>query len=232
MNDDLVHIVRPASEWGAQAPHTEGEAAGALVLLHDRGTDERELLPLLDQLDPLSRLTGVTLRAPLTLMPGGYQWYVVREIGVPDEPTFVNTYDVVATWLEKRLPAIAGTGLDRTVLGGFSQGAMLAYALGLGQGRPSPRALVVFNGAIPQTAGFLTLDLEGHHDIPVAIGHGVLDPVVPVEYGRSAAERLRAAGFEVTYRESTEVGHAVDADFAHSLAHWIARLSALRGEAA
>ena len=179
------------------------------MLLHDRGADETQLLALLYELDPESRLAGVTLRAPLPLMPGGYHWYVVREVGVPDEPSFLDTYRSVSAWLDQRLPEITGVGIDRTILGGFSQGAMLVYALGLGQGRPSPLALVAVNGAIPDTAGFLTLDLEGHRDVPVAIGHGALDPVVPVQDGRAAAERLRAAGLEVNYRESPDVGHAV-----------------------
>ena len=41
--------------------------AGALVLLHGRGTDETDLAPLLDELDPQGRLVEVTLRgAPAT----------------------------------------------------------------------------------------------------------------------------------------------------------------------
>jgi phospholipase/carboxylesterase len=228
MNDDLQYIIRPASGLVRRAIGREGQAADALVLLHDRGADETQLLTLMDELDPEARLVGVTLRAPLPLMPGGYHWYVVREIGVPDEPSFLETYRSVSAWLDQRLPEITGARVDHTILGGFSQGAMLAYALGLGRERPSPLALVALNGAIPETAGFLTVDLEGHRDVPVAIGHGALDPVVPVQYGRAAVERLRAAGLEVTYRESPDVGHAVDPDFARSLAAWIARLASLR----
>ena len=232
MTDDLQYIVRPASGRVGRTLGREGQEADALVLLHDRGANETQLLALLDELDPESRLTGVTLRAPLPLMPGGYQWYVVREIGVPDEPSFLETYRSVSAWLDQRLPEITGVGVGRTILGGFSQGAMLAYALGLGQGRPSPLALVALNGAIPDTAAFLTFDLEGHRDVPVAVGHGALDPVVPVQYGRSAVERLRAAGLEVNYHESPEAGHAVDPDFARTLAAWVARLAALRRRAA
>ena len=53
------------------------------MLLHGRGTSERDLLPLLDELDPERRLTGITPRGPLSLPPGGAHWYKVRTVGFP-----------------------------------------------------------------------------------------------------------------------------------------------------
>ena len=64
----MQSLYRPA----ASAPE------GALVLLHGRGADERDLFPLLDMLDPERRLLGATARGPLSLPPGGAHWYAVR----------------------------------------------------------------------------------------------------------------------------------------------------------
>jgi phospholipase/carboxylesterase len=189
--------------------------AGALVLLHGRGTDETDLAPLLDELDPQQRLVGVTLRAPLRLGPSGYHWYVVRELGYPDPATFLDTYRRVAAWLDE-LPKTSGVPLEGTVLGGFSQGAVMAHALGLGRARPSPAMLVALSGFVPQAPGF-SLDLAGHRDVPVAIGHGSLDRVIPVEFGRAAARQLREAGLEVEYRESP-MPHTIDPAFVGHLA--------------
>ncbi len=189
--------------------------AGALVLLHGRGTDETDLAPLLDELDPQRRLVGVTLRAPLRLGAVGYHWYVVRELGHPDPATFLDTYERVAGWLDE-LPASTGVPLEATVLGGFSQGAVMAYALGLGLARASPAALVALSGFVPQAPGF-SLDLPGHRDVPVAIGHGSLDRVIPVEFGRAAARQLSEAGLEVDYRESP-MPHTIDPAFVQHLA--------------
>ena len=111
---------------------------------------------------------------------------------------------------------MTGVELERTVIGGFSQGAVMAYALTLGQGRPSPAGLIALSGFIPEVSGF-TLDLEGHRDVPVSIGHGSRDPVIPVEFGRSAAERLMDAGYAVTYRESP-MSHTIDPVFLSELA--------------
>lgn len=217
----MEYIVRPAAASASPGLGRKGGSRGALVLFHGRGTDERDLLPLLDGLDPEARLTGVTLRAPLELVPGGYHWYIVRQVGYPDEATFAETYRRVSSWLDE-LPSITGVGLDQTVLGGFSQGTVMAYALALGQSRPSPAALIALSGFIPEVPGFV-LDLVGHRDVPVAIGHGTLDPVIPVEFGRSARERLEAAGFDVTYRE-TRMGHTIDPAFTTSLAERLARI--------
>ena len=49
----------------------------------------------------------------------------------------------------------------------------------------------------------------GSDGYPVAIAHGSLDPVIPVEFGREAAEVLGAAGADVLWRE-TPVPHTVD----------------------
>jgi len=66
----------------------EGDPAGAIVLLHGRGTSEQDMLPLLDVFDPRERLVGAFPRGPLQVPPIGYHWYVVEEAGYPDPETF------------------------------------------------------------------------------------------------------------------------------------------------
>jgi phospholipase/carboxylesterase len=203
----IQHLERPA----------EGEPEGLLVLFHGRGADERDLYPLLDLLDPERRLLGVTPRGPLSLPPGGAHWYAVHEIGYPDPSTFLPTYETVSGWLNG-LWERTGFTAERTVLGGFSQGAVMTYSVGLGHGRPRPAALVALSGFIPTVPGF-ELDLE--RPLPrVAIGHGTFDDVISVEWGRRARQRLEAAGAEVLYREYP-LPHAVDPGFLAELAPWL-----------
>jgi len=200
----IAHLERPAA----------GEPEGLLVLLHGRGADERDLFPLLDLLDPERRLLGVTPRGPLSLPPGGAHWYVVREIGSPDPETFLPTYGAVSEWLDG-----LGFAPERTVIGGFSQGAVMTYALSLGSGRPRPAASIALSGFMPTVPGF-ELDLEPPLP-PVAIGHGTFDPVISVDWSRRAKETLEAAGADVFYREYP-LPHAVDPGFLGELAPWIA----------
>jgi len=191
-----------------------GEPEGLLVLIHGRGASEHDLYPLLDLLDPERRLLGVTPRGPLSLPPGGAHWYVVHEIGYPDPSTFLPTYAALSEWLDG-----LGFAPERTVIGGFSQGAVMTYALSLGSGRPRPAASIALSGFMPTVPGF-GLDLEQPLQ-PVAIGHGTLDPVISVDWGRRAKETLEAAGADVLYREYP-LPHAVDPRFLDELAPWIA----------
>jgi phospholipase/carboxylesterase len=206
--DDITHRLRPARH----------EAEGALVLFHGRGTSEHDLFPLLDLLDPTGRLIGVTPRGPLSF-GGGAHWYVVRRVGYPDPGTFFRTYEALAEWIDS-LPEALGVPWERVVLGGFSQGAVMTHALTLGPGRPSPAAAIALSGFIPEVDGF-ELELEPRAPLPVAIGHGTVDPIIPVEFGREAAKRLGEAGFDVNYRESP-MGHTVDPGFLDDLRPWLA----------
>jgi phospholipase/carboxylesterase len=191
-----------------------GDPEGALILLHGRGADERDLFPLLDMLDPDRRLLGATARGPLSLPPGGAHWYVVRQVGYPDPQTFDSTYAELAGWLDGML-AEHGIPTERTVLGGFSQGSVMSYALGLGPGRPRPAGIMALSGFLPTVEGF-ELDLDRARDLPVAIGHGTQDPVITVDFGRDARDRLAAAGARVTYRESP-MPHTIDPQFLREL---------------
>jgi phospholipase/carboxylesterase len=188
----LVALERPAA----------GEPDGALVLFHGRGADEHDLFPLLDALDPDRRLQGYTPRGPLALPPGGAHWYVVPRVGYPDPETFHVGYTAAAEWLDA-LPFPA----ERIVIGGFSQGAVMSYALGLGKGRPRPAALLALSGFIPTVDGWEP-DLEPPFP-PIAIVHGVYDPVIPVEFGRAARAVLEEAGAEPLYRE-LPIEHWID----------------------
>jgi phospholipase/carboxylesterase len=213
----IQHLTRPAA----------GTPEGALVLFHGRGADEHDLFPLLDMLDPDRRLLGATARGPLSLPPGGAHWYAVARVGYPDAETFHATYPQLATWLDELLDE-HGIAPGRTVLGGFSQGSVMSYALGLGAGRPRPAGIMALSGFIPQVDGF-EVDLGKAAGLPVAIGHGTHDPVISVEFGRDARERLVNAGADVLYRESP-MPHTIDPTFLRELPAWLR--GALRSAAA
>ena len=199
-----------------------GEPEGLLVLFHGRGVDENDLFPLLDELDPERRLLGLAPRGPLSLPPGGWHWYAFLEVGFPEPETFLATYAAVSEWLDS-VAAESGIGPERTVLGGFSQGAAMTYALGLGRDRPHPAALIALSGFMPTAPGF---ELDLSQPLPrVAIGHGTHDPVISVEWSRRAKAALEEAGADVLYRESP-LAHTVDPRFLRELGPWLAATTA------
>lgn len=191
-----------------------GEPEGALVLFHGRGADEHDLFPLLDALDPERRLLGLAPRGPLSLPPGGAHWYELGALGAPPAESFLPTFELASEWLDE-----IGVPMERTVLGGFSQGATMAYTLGLGAGRPRPAGIIALSGFLPQVEGF-DYDLSPPLP-PIAIAHGTLDPVIGVDWGRRARAQLEAAGADVLYHESP-IPHTIDPAFLMELRPWLA----------
>ena len=84
---------------------------------------------------------------------------------------------------------------------------MMTYAVGLGPGRPRPAALFALSGFFPIVEGWEP-DLEPPFP-PIVIAHGVHDPVIPVEFGRAARDRLEQAGAAPRYHEFP-VDHTID----------------------
>ena len=183
----------------------EGVAEGALILNHGRGADENDLFPLLDYLDPDRRLLGVTTGAPLTnVPPGGCHWYLVPKVGYPDRDTFHASYRVLTSFLDELLEE-HGLGWDQAVIGGFSMGAVMSYAVALGEGRPLPAGLIALSSFIPTVDGWRP-DLGGRQGLPALISHGSADPVISVDFARNARDVLEAGGLAPDYVE-TEAGH-------------------------
>jgi phospholipase/carboxylesterase len=188
--------------------HVDAGARGLLVLHHGRGADEGDLLTLAEVLDPAGELHVVSPRAPLQLGTGpGYHWYLVPQVGMPDPATFDAAFDALAA-LHHELWQRTGVGPERTILGGFSMGSVMSYALGLAPGRPRPAGILAFSGFMPRVAGWEP-DLEARRGLPVLIEHGRNDAIIDVAFARDAEQRLRDAGLAVTYRES-EAGHHID----------------------
>lgn len=213
----LVHLVREAA----------GEPEGALILLHGRGADEHDLVPVLDALDPGRRLVGLTPGAPLPGPGGGRWWYHVPRVGYPDAETFGATYQrltaFVDGWLQEH-----GIRWEQTVLGGFSMGCVMSYALGLGPDRPAPAGILAMSGFIPTVEGW-EAELETRAGLPALITHGTRDPVISVEFAQDARVRLLAAGIDVEYHEHPG-GHGIDPQMVPAIGEWLdLRIAAFAG---
>jgi phospholipase/carboxylesterase len=207
----LAYLERPA----AAAPE------GLLVLHHGRGTEERDLLGLADALDPERRLRVVAPRAPLRL-PGspGYHWYLVPRVGYPDHDSFHAARGALAE-LHDQLWEQTGVGPERTVLGGFSMGSVMSYAMALGADRPAVAGILAFSGFVPVVDGWEP-SFEGRESTQAFIAHGRRDPIMEVGFAQRARDLLEAGGLAVEYRES-DVGHQIDPSHLADATTWLAR---------
>jgi phospholipase/carboxylesterase len=205
----LAHLERRA----------EGEAEGLLVLHHGRGTDASDLLGLADLFDPARRLHVITPRAPLRL-PGspGYHWYLVPKVGYPDHDTFHAARGALADFHDE-LWRETGLGPARTVLGGFSMGAVMSYALGLSGDRPAVAGLLAFGGFVPVVDDWQPR-FDDRQETRAFVAHGRRDPIIEIEFARTARALLETGGLAVDYHES-DIGHQIDPAHLSAAVEWL-----------
>jgi phospholipase/carboxylesterase len=201
---------------------SDGEPDGLLVLHHGRGTDERDLLGLADALDPERRLQVLTPRAPLALEGSpGFHWYLVPRVGYPDPNTFHSARAALAE-LHDGLWEKTGIEPARTVLGGFSMGSVMSYAMAFSAERPAVAGVLAFSGFIPTVEDW-SPRFEDRQSTRAFVAHGRRDPVMEIDFARNARALLEDNGIAVSYHES-DVGHQIDPVHLEAAGAWLAEV--------
>lgn len=199
-------------------------ATGAIILLHGSGSWEREVLNIADGLDPTGRLHVIAPRAPLQIQgEPGFHWYESTDSGNPDPTSFAAAIEMLAAFQDDQLERIA-VSPGHAVIGGFSMGAAMSYALAFSKGRPLPAGVLAMSGFIPspEDASWRP-DLAGRGSVPVFIGHGGSDMVVDRGFAELARSRMEKAGLVV---ESFDFGggHEIPSAEIIAAAQWIDRV--------
>jgi phospholipase/carboxylesterase len=194
---------------GPMLPPKSGQAAKQMmVLLHGYGADGSDLIGLGGEWrDRFPDMLFVSPNAPWPCgrNPGGFEWFPVNDPPVESfrregadraRPVIVNF--LIDLWAQTGLAA------RDTVLCGFSQGAMMALHTGLSLDH-EVRAIIAFSGALIPPP-------EPWSKPPVALIHGDLDGVVPVQLSRDAEVVLRAAGIDVRLHIERDMSHGIAPD--------------------
>ena len=175
-----------------------------IVVLHGRGADEGDLLPIARELLPAH---VVSLRAPDPMGPG-YTWYALDLSGgglhqsqpAPDD--FRRSLGLVS---ESVAAARDAYGAGSVGLLGFSQGAITSLSL-LVEDPARFDWVVALHGYLAESHADRTP--EGLANVPVFVGAGEADEVIPATRAEAAAEALREAGAPVNYH-SYPTGHGI-----------------------
>jgi phospholipase/carboxylesterase len=195
----------------AITPKAQSDSNRLLVLLHGWGANAQDVAGLIEAINMISiPFQGLLPDAPFDhpMVPGGKQWY-----GFPPNYDFRSPHDfesqadliqsrqLLKAWMES-LPEKTGIPLEKTIMGGFSQGG----------------AMVLDVGAQIPLAAMLILSSYSHAPIgpfvsprPVLVIHGRQDPVVPLSKALATKSQLVQQGIAVTYQEF-DMGHEVSLD--------------------
>jgi phospholipase/carboxylesterase len=186
-------------------------AAPLVVLLHGRGSDEREIISLADHLP--AGPAYVAVRAPIA-EGGGYAWFANRGIGRPRAESLRATMDWFRVWLDR----VAAPGRP-VVLVGFSGGAAFAGGLILDDPDRFAGGAVLY-GTLPFDAGVPTTParLAG---VPMFVAQGERDTVIPRELMDRTWSYLLGDSGAPTVARRDPVGHGIAPQAMSSLAGWL-----------
>jgi phospholipase/carboxylesterase len=199
-------------------PKSGGRSFPTIIAIHGRGADENDLIPLVSALKLPDTLV-ITPRAPFAFPYGGFAWYSIADEGVPDPETFGTSLQLLRKFIEE---VKEGYPVDprRMLLLGFSQGSMMAYGTGLPV-HLNFLGIAALSGYLPRQSS-LPLPIGNLSGFPIFISHGVADPIIPVRFGKEAAELLAKAGAVVEYHEYP-IGHEVSLEVLNDLAPWMGK---------
>jgi phospholipase/carboxylesterase len=187
------------------------QAAPLVVLLHGRGSNERDIIALAGQLPSVAAYAAV--RAPIA-EGGGYAWFANRGIGRPVAESLAAGMAWFRTWLD----AVAPAGRP-VVLVGFSGGAAFAGGLVLADPQRYAGAAILY-GTLPFDAGVPVIParLAG---VPVFVAQGEQDRVIPPELLARTWQYLLTDSEAVAYARRDPGGHHISAQTLGELGGWI-----------
>ena len=189
--------------------------APLVVLLHGRGSHEREIITIVDHLPRGPAYAAV--RAPIA-EGGGFAWFANRGIGRPIAESLSDTMAWFRGWLDEAAPA--GRPI---VLVGFSGGAAFAGGLLLSDPQRFAGAAILygtlpFDAGVPATPGQLT-------DVPVFVAQGEQDHVIPRELLDRTWDYLGGESGAAATLHRHLGGHGISADVVIALNGWIQGLT-------
>jgi phospholipase/carboxylesterase len=189
--------------------------AKCVVLLHGFGADASDLFPLADVFDPDGKWRFIFPDAPLEVPIGpmwtGRGWFPIAlrdlEAGIDFtqvRPPGLNESTALVGELLFELDA------QKTVLGGFSQGAMVSVDTAF-ENAGSVSGLFLMSGALldEQLWKKKAPSLKG---VPFIQSHGMQDPVIPFSAGQRLYDLLKGAGLEggfLSFQGAHEIPHIV-----------------------
>ena len=197
-------------------PKANGDFKKAIILLHGVGSNEQDLFSLADHF-PFDFYV-LSVRAPFTLAAGRYAWYNVDfSTGKPvfDVEQELTSRDLLTRFVSEIKEKFK---LDQVYLGGFSQGAIMSYSLGLSHPR-EVTGVVAFSGRILEEIQRTITSGEDLGNLKVFLAHGIHDDKLPIHYARNGKTYLEKLKVKLSYHEY-QMGHQITEAVLKDLNQW------------
>lgn len=210
-NLSLTHIVRPSSL---------SQKAPLLLLLHGYGSDENDLFSFASELP--EEFLIVSAKAPYPLQLYGNAWYAINFDGdggkFNDTNQAIESRELILKFIEELIQAYPIDENNINLLG-FSQGAILSYALSLTYPEKIKRVVALSGYIDPEMISGNPED-KNTENLKIYASHGSLDQVIPVSWARKNKDYLTSFGVNFVYEEFP-VGHGVSPQNFFNLKRWL-----------
>ena len=199
----------------------------AVIWLHGLGADGHDFEPIVPQLSSASArpVRFVFPHAPVrpVTINGGMAmraWYDILGMSIDrdqDQAGIQSSLAAVDALIDEQLAA--GIAPGKLVLAGFSQGGAIALRCGLAR-TEALGGVIALSCYLLEATGLAQWGQPASTRVPVFIGHGSQDPVVPVALGQAAADQLQAAGYPVRWL-TWPMAHSVCLDEVRAIDQWL-----------
>lgn len=220
MSTDISNTVttdNPVLHYLIREPKAATAKKKAIILLHGVGSNEQDLFGLADHLPADYYI--ISARGPYTLGPGRYAWYNVDfSTGKPvfDAKQEASSRAAIIKFIAQVKQQYH---FDEVYLGGFSQGAIMSYTIGLTL-PGEVRGIITMGGRILEEIKPTVKKSDALGQLKVFVAHGVQDGTLPVHYAREAKTLLETLGVQLSYHEYN-IGHQINQDVLKDLNAWL-----------
>ncbi len=185
------------------APKIEGDKHPAIFLLHGLGSNEQDLLQLVESFTTQCHI--FSLQGPIEHRPG-YAFYTFEEEGKPERAVFDKVVKVTGNFIQE---AIEEYNLDanQIYVVGFNQGAAIAQALAVVMGN-AIKGTATLSGYLPEFVA-LEYSKKTMDQSKIFISHGEYDYDYPLVWAEHSAAFFNEYGTNVTFK-TYPVGHGVN----------------------
>lgn len=205
-------------EYKIRKSAIENQKNPSIILLHGYGSDENDLFSFAEHLP--KKYTIISLRAPFETPMGGYCWFSINFNNSNEKwsdhkqayQSILNLESQIDFFIQKY-----NLEPDQVDLLGFSQGAVLSWALLLDFSIKINRA-VCLSGYIDKS--LLKEDIYSYRDIIAYSSHGTNDPVIPFDWAKTSIESLKENNPNVVFN-SFQDAHNVSQENFQSILNWL-----------
>ena len=189
-----------------------------LFLLHGYGSHEEDLFSFANYL-PEEYLI-ISLRAPLNLSFGGYAWYSIhfneQQDKWSDDAEAKKAQEIILYNIDYHLEQFKLKGQKVSLLG-FSQGAILSWAVGLSHPERIDK-LIALSGYVNEN--IFSYAEKGLDQLRIFSSHGTQDPTLPIDWARKGIALVEKKEISVAYKEYPQ-GHGINQDNFNDLLSWL-----------